>query len=58
LLVDPGDPRALAAALVTVLSDGDAARRLGAAGRSSALQRWDWRLQREQTLRIVEGAVA
>jgi glycosyltransferase involved in cell wall biosynthesis len=58
LLVDPGDPRALAAALVTVLSDGDAARRLGAAGRSSALQRWDWRLQQEQTLRIVEGAVA
>jgi glycosyltransferase involved in cell wall biosynthesis len=36
LLVEPGDPRALADALVRILSDGELAGRLAAAARSSA----------------------
>lgn len=40
LLVPPGDPRALAAALVEIGSDLDRARRLGAAGRARAVERF------------------
>jgi glycosyltransferase involved in cell wall biosynthesis len=39
LLVPPGDPAALAGALVRVLSDGSLAERLGAAAHRAALAR-------------------
>ena len=41
LLVAPGDPAALAAAIARVLDDGDLARRLRAAGRDTAAS-YDW----------------
>jgi glycosyltransferase involved in cell wall biosynthesis len=50
LLVPPGDPEALAAALGSVLSDPHRAARMGAAGREAALSRWSWARQRERTL--------
>jgi glycosyltransferase involved in cell wall biosynthesis len=40
LLVEPGDPRALAAALGRVLADPDLARALGDAGRERARARF------------------
>jgi glycosyltransferase involved in cell wall biosynthesis len=41
LLVPPGDPVALRAALARVLGDGELRRRLGAAGRAQAEERFD-----------------
>ncbi|HET6811526.1 MAG TPA: glycosyltransferase family 4 protein [Acidimicrobiales bacterium] len=43
LLVPPGDPDALAGALVRALGDPDLRRRLGAAGRARVLERFTWR---------------
>ncbi|MGW2488521.1 glycosyltransferase family 4 protein [Streptomyces sp. NPDC001606] len=42
LLVPPGDPAALADALVSLLGDGHLADRLGATGRQTAVQRYAW----------------
>jgi len=42
LLVPPGDPAALASALVGLLRDPLEAARMGAAGRSRALERFSW----------------
>jgi glycosyltransferase involved in cell wall biosynthesis len=42
LLVQPGDPGALAAACRKVLADGGLADRLGAEGRRQAERRFDW----------------
>ncbi|MEY9945837.1 glycosyltransferase family 4 protein [Kitasatospora sp. GAS1066B] len=42
LLVPPGDPAALAAALSELLTDGPLADRLGAAGRRRAEECYDW----------------
>jgi glycosyltransferase involved in cell wall biosynthesis len=53
LLVPPGDPTALADALAAVLTDPVRAAEMGAAGRQSAQTRWDWRLQEEQTMRVL-----
>ncbi|MFN2466082.1 MAG: glycosyltransferase family 4 protein [Candidatus Dormibacteria bacterium] len=49
LLVPPGDPTALAAGLDAVLGNTALASRLGAAGRSRALQRFTWRACAEAT---------
>lgn len=43
LLVPPGDPAALAAALSALLSDPARARRMGAAGRARVAERFSWR---------------
>jgi glycosyltransferase involved in cell wall biosynthesis len=43
LAVPPGDPSALAAALVRVLGDADLRARLGAAARERVLERFTWR---------------
>ncbi len=56
LLVPPGDAEALADALADVLTDPARAAALGAAGREAALTRWDWTLQRDRTLRLIEDA--
>ena len=42
LLVPPGDPDALAAALLSVLEDPDLARRLGERARKDARERFSW----------------
>jgi len=42
LLVDPADPRALAAAICEILGDNDKARRMGDAGRQRALEKYTW----------------
>jgi glycosyltransferase involved in cell wall biosynthesis len=43
LLVGPGDPDALAHALLRALADADLRARIGAAGRARALDRFTWR---------------
>ncbi|MCK4176255.1 glycosyltransferase family 4 protein [Aciditerrimonas ferrireducens] len=50
LLVRPGDPEALAAALREVLDRPELAARLGAAGRQRVLQRFTWRATAEGTV--------
>lgn len=42
LLVPPGDPEALAVACTKMLTDGELADRLGAAGRRTAEERYAW----------------
>ena len=43
LLVPPGDPSALATAILRALGDSDLRARIGAAGRERALDRFTWR---------------
>jgi glycosyltransferase involved in cell wall biosynthesis len=43
LLVPPGDPQALAAALLRAFADPELRARVGAAGRARALERFTWR---------------
>ncbi|MGH9189393.1 MAG: glycosyltransferase family 4 protein [Acidimicrobiales bacterium] len=49
LLVPPGDPGALAAAIGRALDDADIRQRLGAAGRERALRKYTWRSTAEAT---------
>jgi glycosyltransferase involved in cell wall biosynthesis len=42
LLVSPNDPHALADAMIMLLSDPARARQMGAAGRTSVLERFTW----------------
>ncbi len=49
LLVPPGDPGALAAAIGEALDDADLRRRLGMAGRQRVLERFTWRATAEAT---------
>lgn len=53
LLVEPGSAVSLAAAARRLLDDPALAGRLGSAGRSAAVDRFDWRLQRERTLTLL-----
>jgi glycosyltransferase involved in cell wall biosynthesis len=50
LLVPPGDPSALAVALLRALGDADLRARIGAAGRERALSRFTWRRTAEGTV--------
>ena len=50
LLVPPGDPGALAAAIGEALDDADLRRRLGQAGRERVLERFTWRATAEATV--------
>jgi glycosyltransferase involved in cell wall biosynthesis len=56
LLVEPGDPLALADALRLVLTSPTTAASLGAAGREAAVSRWDWNRQSERTLAVLRQA--
>ena len=56
LLVPPGDPSSLAAALGAVLADPARAAALGSAGRQAAQARWDWSRQEDRTIRVLEEA--
>ena len=50
LLVPPGDPSALAAAIGRALDDADLRDRLGAAGRERVLEKFTWRKTAEGTV--------
>jgi glycosyltransferase involved in cell wall biosynthesis len=54
LLVPPGDPDALASALLSILEDPDLARRLGERARQDARERFSWE---RIGLAIVEGTL-
>lgn len=58
LLVDPGDPEALAAALARVLADGGLRRRLGRAGRRRVLRRFTWERAAAGTERAYRAVLA
>ncbi|MGH9101371.1 MAG: glycosyltransferase family 4 protein, partial [Acidimicrobiales bacterium] len=57
LLVPPGDPKRLAAAMASVLRDADLGQRLGAGGRRRAA-RFTWRACAEATLREYRALLA
>ena len=50
LVVPPGDPEAIAAAVGRLLDDPELAARLGAAGRERVVERFTWRAVAEQTV--------
>jgi glycosyltransferase involved in cell wall biosynthesis len=58
LLVPPGDPAALRAALERVLADSDLRRRLGEAGRRRAAETLSWERATALTLHAYEDALA
>jgi glycosyltransferase involved in cell wall biosynthesis len=55
LLVPPGDERALATALGTLLADGDARRRMGEAGRRRVLDRFERGAQLDRLAKVIAG---
>ncbi len=57
LLVDPGDPPALRAAVERLLGDGELRRRLGEAGRARALERFSLATAAEATLAAYREAL-
>lgn len=58
LLVPPGDPEALAAAIVRALDDPLLRQRLGQAGRARAHQRFSWRATAAATVECYREAIA
>jgi glycosyltransferase involved in cell wall biosynthesis len=58
LLVPPGDPQALAAAIGTALDDPALRERLGAAGRARVLERFTWRAAAAGTEQVYRRALA
>ena len=57
LLVPPQDPRALRAAIVTLLADIDLRRRLGRAAREAARERFSWHAATEATVQAYRDAL-
>lgn len=57
VLVEPGDPEALAAAMRELFSSPDARARLGAAGRQRALDRYSWTSVAEATVAAYTEAI-
>jgi len=58
LLVPPGDPGALAGAIVEALDDTDLRRRMGQAGRERVLHRFTWRAMAEATVEQYRDVLA
>jgi glycosyltransferase involved in cell wall biosynthesis len=58
LLVPPGDPQALAAAIGRALGDPDLRSRLGAAGRERVVDRFTWRAAAARTVDVYRRAIA
>jgi glycosyltransferase involved in cell wall biosynthesis len=57
LLVRPGEPGQLAAALEVVLSDSELRERLGAAGRQRALEHFSWPVTAAATVEHYRAAI-
>jgi starch synthase len=57
ILVEPGDPAALRAAIERLLDDPDSRRRLGAAGREKVSRLCSWDRVVERTLAAYEDAL-
>jgi len=57
ILVPPGDPRALAAALCDVLNDPDHGRRLGEQGMAAVRQRFDAATMARRTIAVYDRFV-
>jgi glycosyltransferase involved in cell wall biosynthesis len=57
LLVPPGDPQALADAIVLMLADDALRARLGAAGRERVLPRFTWRAAAQRTVECYRDAI-
>ena len=57
LLVPPADPRALAAAILRLLADPDAAARLGQAGYKRVHRHFTWRQAAERTVAVYREAM-
>ena len=58
LLVAPGDPQALAAAIGTALDDAPLRARLGASGRARVVSRFTWQAAARRTAEVYRRAVA
>jgi glycosyltransferase involved in cell wall biosynthesis len=58
LLVPPGDPQALGAAIGRVLDDPALGARLGAAGRDRVVERFTWRVAAAGTAEVYRRAIA
>jgi glycosyltransferase involved in cell wall biosynthesis len=57
LLVDPGDPSAIALAVGRLLDEPDLAARIGAAGRARVLDRFTWTSAAKQTVEVYRTAI-
>ena len=58
LLVPARDPRALRAAIETLLEDADLRRRIGGAAREAARERFSWAVATDATIASYRDAVA
>lgn len=58
LLVEPGDPQALAEAINTILDAPEMARRMGRAGRTRVEQHFSWDAIARQTKQLYESVVS
>lgn len=58
LMVPPGDPPALAAAIGLALDDADLRRRLGGEGRARAIEHFSWRRAARQTVEEYRSVLA
>ncbi len=57
LLVEPGDPSALASAIATLLDDAGLRQRIGAAGRERVLERFTWQAAARRTVDVYREAI-
>ncbi len=56
-IVEPGDERALAATIAALLDDPERRKRMGAAGRARALEKFSWRTVAEVTAAAYQRAI-
>jgi glycosyltransferase involved in cell wall biosynthesis len=57
LVVDPGDPQAIAAAIDRLVADPDLRRSMGERARTAATERYNWRAEGERLLQVYREAL-